>query len=122
MKEKFEPPKHLSEESAALWRELVPKRARSSGRLVLLQAALEARDRAEQARQAIAASSMTTTTKSTGAVHVHPLVKVERESRQQFARIWSDLHFGFEQSEDGTDFERWQAKQVSDRVKDELED
>lgn len=120
MNKKFEPPSHLSEESAALWRELVPQRARSSGRLVLIRAALEARDRAEQARVAIAESSMATTTKTTGAVHVHPLVKVEREARQQFSRIWSDLHLGYDQAEDGTDFQRWQAKQVSAAVRDEL--
>ena len=34
-----EPPEHLSERSKALWRALVPDRARSLGRRVMLQAA-----------------------------------------------------------------------------------
>jgi phage terminase small subunit len=113
MKPEFEPPQHLSEESQAIWRDIVPRRARSTGRLVLIRSALEARDRAEQARLAIEKTSLTTTTKSTGAVHVHPLVKVEREARQQFARIWETLHLGYDQAEDGGDFDRWKAKQVA---------
>lgn len=92
---------HLSEKSRQLWAELVPSRAKSPGRRVLLQTALEALDRADEAREAIAASGLTTTTKTTGAVHVHPLVKVEREARQQFAKIWSDLHFDFDGKVDG---------------------
>lgn len=96
------PPAHLSERSKALWKSFVPSRARSIGRMALLQAALESLDRAESARAAIAVEGMTATTKSTGAIHVHPLVKVEREARQQFARIWQgDLHFGFDAKLDG---------------------
>jgi hypothetical protein len=83
---------------------------------VLLQAALEARDRAEQARAAI--SELTTTTKTTGAIHVNPLVKVERECRQQFARIWAELHFGYDQDEDGTNWERWKAKHLAESLAD----
>jgi phage terminase small subunit len=48
-------------------------------------------DRADQAREAVADEGLTTKTKTTGAVHVHPLVKVEREARQQFAKCWNDL-------------------------------
>lgn len=95
------PPEHLSERAQSLWRSFVPSRCVSPGRLALLQAALEALDRADEARAEIATTGMTTTTKTTGAVHVHPLVKVERESRQQFSRIWADLGFGFDRKTDG---------------------
>jgi hypothetical protein len=68
-------------------------------------------DRAEQARLELAAATLTTTTETTKAVHVHPLVKVEREARQQFARIWSDLALGFSNYEDGCDYEIWLQRQ-----------
>jgi phage terminase small subunit len=70
------PPEHLSERAQGLWREIVPRRAVSPERLALLQVALEALDRADAARQVIAQEGMITTTKTTGAVHVHPLVKL----------------------------------------------
>ena len=95
------PPEHLSNSTKELWRELVPNRRSSPGALRLLQTALESLDRAEAARLEIAAVGMTSTTKSTGAIHVHPLVKVERESRALFAAIWRDLSFGFDPKIDG---------------------
>jgi phage terminase small subunit len=101
MADKFPAPSHLSERSRTLWAELVPARAKSAGRLALLTAALEALDRADEAREAIAKAGLTTTTKTTGAVHLHPLLRVERESRQQFAKIWDSLHFGWDQRIDG---------------------
>lgn len=101
MSDEFPAPSHLSERSRTLWAELVPSRARSAGRQALLQSALEALDRADEARAAITGTGLTTTTKTTGAVHIHPLLKVERESRQQFAKIWGELHFGWDQRIDG---------------------
>ena len=89
------PPEHLSDRSKRIWGDVVPRRCRSPERIVLLQAALEALDRAEEARVAIQTAGMTTTTKRSGAVHVHPLVRVERESRQQFAAIWDRLGLQF---------------------------
>ena len=86
-----EPPAHLSERSRELWRAIVPDRALSPGRVALLQAALEALDRADQAREILDREGLTITTKSTGMVHVHPLVKVERENRQLFIRAWDLL-------------------------------
>lgn len=84
-------PSHLSERAAGLWRTLGQKHARSPGRQELLRAALEALDRAEQARQAIERDGLTTTTEKTGAVHLHPAARVERESQQTFARFWHQL-------------------------------
>jgi hypothetical protein len=73
----------------------------SPGRLVLLQTALESLDRAEEARQAVAVQGMTSVTERTGAVHCNPLLKVERESRQLFARIWAQLGLHFDINVDG---------------------
>lgn len=95
------PPAHLSQRAQGLWREIVPRRAVSPERLVLLQVALEALDRADAATEVIERQGMVTTTKTTGAVHVHPLVKVERESRQLFARCWSEMGLSWSVELDG---------------------
>jgi P27 family predicted phage terminase small subunit len=88
-------PRHLSKRSRQLWRELGPKHVKTTGKRTLFQAALEALDRADEAAALVRTEGLTQTTKSTGAVHVHPAAKVEREARQQFARIWCDLHLQF---------------------------
>ncbi len=88
----YPPPEYLSKGSKQLWRKLVPRRARSPERLELLRLALERRDRALQAREILAREGLTSKTKTTGALHVHPLVKVEREAWQQFVKIWVALH------------------------------
>lgn len=85
-------PEHLSSRAAALWRDVVPRRAKSPGKVAIVQSALEALDRADAARVEVEVAGMTTTTKTTGAVHVHPLVKVERESRAQFSKLWDSLN------------------------------
>lgn len=96
-----EPPEHLSERSKQLWRDLVPKRAKSPGRLALLQAGLEALDRADEARELLSAEGLTTVTETTGAVHLNPLVKLERESREQFMKAWRQLNFDWDNKIDG---------------------
>lgn len=101
MKADFTPPEGLSADSLELWADVVPTRCRSAGRLALLTEALRARDRAEQARLALADDSLTTKTATTGAIHLHPLIKAERESRQQFARIWEILGLSFDVQIDG---------------------
>ena len=83
-----DPPEHLSERSKDLWRRLAPTEARSLERRTIFQVALEALDRADEARRVIAAEGMLHTTAATGACHVHPAVKIERETRAQFVRIW----------------------------------
>ena len=93
MEEQFTPPSHLSPRSKALWAAYVPAKAKTLGRLALVQTALESLDRADAARAAVDADGMTTVTKTTGAVHVHPLLKVEREQRQLFVKLWGQLGF-----------------------------
>lgn len=95
-----EAPAHLSERAQAVWRDVI-YRARSPGRRVYLQAALEALDRADQAARIVDAEGMTTTTKTSGAVHAHPAVKIEREQRALFARLWNTLHLHWDAQLDG---------------------
>lgn len=99
-KHKPEPPDHLSEDSKELWRKVIPKHI-SVGRLAVLIAALEARDRAEECRLTVDREGLTTTTETTKAVHIHPLLKVERENRQLFARLWTQLHLHWNVNIDG---------------------
>jgi len=83
-------PDGLSARSVALWAELGPSRADIAGRRVLLEQALRALDSAEAARAAIERDGRTFKTKS-GVVHSNPEVKLEIESRRQFAALWRDL-------------------------------
>jgi len=96
------PPAHLSPRSQSLWQEIVPRRARSPERLELLTVALEARDRMDAARLAVNASAMTTTTATTGAVHLHPLLRVEKEARAQFLQAWAALNLEWDTMIDGS--------------------
>lgn len=85
------PPRHLSARAKRLWAAIVSRRAKSSERLALLQAALGALDRADEARKLLSTEGLTTKTKTTGAMHVHPLLKVDQEARQQFGKICNDM-------------------------------
>jgi phage terminase small subunit len=98
-------PAHLSARARAIWTVIVDTgRARSRGRQVLLQAALESLDLADQARAAIVAEGLTATTKGTGMVHVHPLVPVEQEYRRQFLAAWRILHLDWDTRIDAVPF------------------
>jgi phage terminase small subunit len=88
-----EPPAHLSERSADLWRTLGPLRIDTIGRRLLFEQALRALDSAEAARAAIECDGRTFKTKS-GVVHSNPEVKLEIEARRQFASIWGALRLG----------------------------
>ena len=97
----YSPPTHLSERSQNLSRAVVPRRAKSPERLAVLVVALEALDRADEAAAAVKVAGMTTTTPRSGAVHLHPLLKVERESRQLFAKIWHSMSLQWSPDIDG---------------------
>ncbi len=98
---KFAPPPGLSKKSRALWAAVVPRRARSPERLALLRVGLDALDRANEAREAIAKEGLTSTTTTTGARHIHPLLKVERDARNQFIAVWKNLNLEWNQNIDG---------------------
>jgi phage terminase small subunit len=95
------PPEHLSDRARALWRSIGPAHARSLGRQLLLLQALECLDQCDDARRAIAADGLTTKTKTTGVSHPHSLLKVQRDSRQQFLRAWSLLDLTWDNEIDG---------------------
>jgi hypothetical protein len=89
------PPDGLSERSLTLWHSVVPARAVSPARTAVIEEALRALDRADEARRVLADEGMVSKTESTGALHIHPLTRVERENRQLFARLWDQLGFFF---------------------------
>ena len=97
----YPPPEGLSERSTALWASIVPRRATSAGRLALIEEALRALDRADQARRIVDEKGPTFETETTGTVHVRPETRIERENRQMFARIWSSMHLEWSYNEDG---------------------
>ncbi len=88
---KYEPPEHLSENSRALWCEIVPKQAKSPGRLALLAVALEALDRARQAQKVVDAEGMISKEEGAKMAHVHPALKIEKDARAQFLTAWKQL-------------------------------
>ena len=76
---------------------------RSLGRIALFTAGLEALDRADAARGVVEAEGLMVKTLTTGVAHVHPAVKIERESRAQFANIWAALSLQWDPQIDGRD-------------------
>jgi len=94
-------PDQLSADSVKLWHEVVPRCGRSAGRLAMIAEALKARDRANEAREAIAEHGLLAVTETTGAIHVNPLLRVERENRQLFARLWDKLRLSWDQRQEG---------------------
>lgn len=84
-------PDYLSDRAKVLWASVVPRRVKSPERLALLEMGLDALDRALKARSAIDESGMISVTESTKAQHINPLCKLERENRQLFAKVWSQL-------------------------------
>ena len=87
-----EPPEGLSEASLALWQAIVPRRARSPERLALIETALRARDRAAAARETLVRDGMTFTTAETGAIHVHPAVRILKDAETTFLAAWRAMH------------------------------
>ena len=96
-----EPPEYLSERSKMLWKYHVGDRVISPGRIEAFRLALEALDTSDRARQILAEEGLTTVTKKSGATHIHPLARVERENKQLFFRIWSSLGLTWSQEIDG---------------------
>lgn len=96
----LEPPEHLSARARQLWCNLCETRCKSPERRALLLSALEALDRADEARAILATEGLIHTTRKTGAKHVHPAAKVEADSRRLFAKLWGTLGLSFNQSLD----------------------
>jgi phage terminase small subunit len=86
-----DPPEGLSPRAKELWT-LATNRPTSPGRLVAIEQALRSFDLAEEARRQLREQGLTTTTKTTGTVHVNPLAKIERDNRASFISVWTALH------------------------------
>lgn len=84
------PPAHLSPESAELWREVVTAYCFGIEGYPLLETALEARDRARQAREEVDRGGMMFVSE-TGTPHMHPLLRVERDALREFRLTWGQL-------------------------------
>ena len=89
--QQLEPPVGLSGESKILWKEITQSRARTPERLALLHQALIALDRANQAAALVEKEGMVLVTKRTGVAHSNPALKIERENRALFVRIWGGM-------------------------------
>ena len=95
-KKNFSVPLGLSEKSSALWKEIAGKRASSPSRLSLLECALRALDRSDQAAELIEKEGLTLVTPRSGATHLNPLTKLEIENRSLFFKIMASLGLRFD--------------------------
>ena len=84
-------PSDLSHTSKALWRDVLGNRINAKERMVLLHRALITLDQTEEAATIIKNQGMIVAPESTRTHHLHPCLKVERENRALFARIWSQM-------------------------------
>jgi phage terminase small subunit len=94
-------PVHLSEKARALWDIIVPRRAKSPERRAVLQVALEALDRADEAAAVIRREGLVSLAPGSKVVHVPPPVKVEREARQLFVKTMAKLSLTWDEEIDG---------------------
>jgi len=86
------PPEHLTVSSQEVWSAVVEQKdCVVPGWLVLLQMALEARDRAAEAPEIIARDGLFEKDDSAKMAHAHPALKIETEARKQFMAAWSKL-------------------------------
>jgi len=85
------PPEHLSDAAKHWWQSVVRDYALEPHHRHLLQAACEAWDRMQQARQALADHGGLTFTDERGVIRAHPAVAMERDARVAFARLVREL-------------------------------
>jgi hypothetical protein len=84
------PPDHLSERAKGLWSAILNERRMQLGRLTTFRTSLEVLDRADAAMAEIKNQLMLTTERS-GCQHLNPLLKLEKENRQLFWKMWTGL-------------------------------
>ncbi len=88
-------PSHLAARSQKLWDEIVSSGRWTGPRLAVLQAGLEALDRSDQAREAIADHGLVTKTEKTNVLHVNPLARLEKDARSQFFAAMEKLRLHY---------------------------
>lgn len=86
-----EPPSHLGADAKAWWRSVMRDYSLEPHHQHLLQAACEAWDRMQQARQALDDHGGLTFTDDRGVIRAHPAVAMERDARVAFARLVREL-------------------------------
>jgi phage terminase small subunit len=94
-----EPPKHLSQRSREVWRSVVKEWALGTHELRLLELACTSLDRAEEARQALAANGLTVLDRF-GQEKPRPEVGIERDAKVTAARLFRELRLGDEEAEE----------------------
>jgi len=97
----YKAPKELSEMSKAVWRGVVPRRAKTVERMLLVKTALLALDRAQEVTAEIKKEGLTIENPSSGAKRANPLIKLEKELRAQFATIWDGMNLDWDGVIDG---------------------
>jgi hypothetical protein len=105
----FAPPAELSEFSKRVWSLLVPARARSTSRLLLLRRALLAHDEAERCDEVLRRDGLLSKALGGKMAHLHPLAKHRDEQRKAFDAAWAKLsleHTHLDQVIDG----HWEGK------------
>jgi P27 family predicted phage terminase small subunit len=85
------PPSHLSEDSKALWRQLLSEYDFQAHELKLLRLACEAWDRAQQARKAIGRHGLTYESRPHNAPRQRPEVAIERTAQRNFSTLMRQL-------------------------------
>jgi P27 family predicted phage terminase small subunit len=83
-------PAHLRADTAAWWKSVVRDYILQPHKLRLLQAACEAWDRLQQAREILARDGLTVEGRE-GGIRPHPAVAIERDARIGFARLVREL-------------------------------
>lgn len=94
------PPEGLSESARLIWDAEV-KRSKSAGRRLLLAECLHHKDVVATLRERIATEGLTTTTTTTGAVHIHPLTKLEEAHTRHFIKLAKMLNLEWQSGSDG---------------------
>jgi len=93
-------PDGLSERSQSVW-VAESARSKSAGRQLLLLECLKHLDRADALAAIVASEGAIVTTKTTGAVHLHPLIPVEAKHRSLFVRLAAMLKLEWHYGVDG---------------------
>lgn len=102
-------PKHLSDASRALWRSILATFAFEPHHEQILKLALEAADRAEDARATIERDGAYQTT-ARGGVTTHPAIAIERDSAIRAARLLRELGLDLDDGRsDGRPPSRWRS-------------